>query len=326
MSFASPMALWALVLVPIAIAGYIWFQRRRVRDASEFVSPALFPNVVDKVPGWQRHLPIALLLLAVTALLVGFARPHATLSEPSEEATVVLAIDTSRSMGAKDVAPTRLAAAQASARAFIDKLPKKYRVAVVAFSSQPQVVSAPTVDRAFVTAAINNLRVGQGTALGDGLANAIQVATGVPPGKKPTPGSKPVAVGDPDHLGRRAGRRHGADPARRSARARAAKIPVFTALLGTPDGIVNVPLVGGYNEQIRVPTNPGAMRTVALQTGGKFYTAPTQKDLSSVYRDLKSRLGSTNTDEEITVLFAAIGAVLLLAGCMLSALWFRRIP
>jgi Ca-activated chloride channel family protein len=324
-SFASPIALWALVLVPIAAAGYIWFQRRRVRDASEFVSPALFPNVVDDVPGWRRHLPIALLLLAVASLLVGFARPHATISERAEEATVVLAIDTSRSMGAKDVAPTRLAAAQASARTFLAGLPKKYRVAVVAISSQPQLVSAPTVDRAFVGSAISALRLGQGTALGDGLANAIQVASGKPPGTKVTPGEKPVpsailVISD--------GAQDGGTVQLPEAirRARAAKIPIFTAALGTPEGIVNVPLVGGYNEQIRVPSNPTALRTVAAQTGGKFYSAPTQDDLSGVYRDLKSRLGSKDTDEEITVAFAAAGAILLLIGCSLSALWFRRIP
>jgi Ca-activated chloride channel family protein len=324
-TFATPLALWALVLVPIAAAAYVWLQRRRVRDASAFVSPALFPNVVDRVPGWRRHLPIALLLLAVATMLVGFARPHATISERSEEATVVLAIDTSRSMGAKDVAPTRLAAAQASARAFLAHVPKKYRVAVVAFSSQPQVVSAPTVDRAFVKSAINDLRIGQGTALGDGLANAIQVATGHPAGKKLPAGTKPVpaailVISDGAQDGGRV------QIPEAVKRARAARIPIFTALLGTPDGIVNIPLVGGYNEQVHVPTNPGAMRTVAQQTGGKFYTAPTQADLSSVYRDLKSRLGKKDTDEEITVAFAAAGAVLLLAGCMLSALWFRRIP
>jgi Ca-activated chloride channel family protein len=324
-SFASPVALWALVLVPIAAGAYIWFQRRRVRDAAEFVSPALFPNVVDQVPGWRRHLPVALLLLAVTALLVGFARPHATLSERSEQATVVLAIDTSRSMGARDVAPTRLAAAQASARKFLAGLPKKYRVAVVAISSAPQVVSAPTADRGFVLQAINDLRIGQGTAIGDGLANAIQVATGVPPGKKAPVGSKkiPSAV-----LVISDGAQDGGliTIPQAIARARAAKVPVFTALLGTSQGVVNVPLLGGYNEQIRVPTDPGALQNIASQTGGRYYATPTQADLTAVYKDLKSRLGKTRTDEEITVAFAALGAVLLVAGSMLSALWFRRIP
>jgi len=277
------------------------------------------------VPGGRRHLPIALLLLAVASLLVGFARPHATISERSEQATVVLAIDTSLSMGSKDVAPTRLAAAQASARTFLAALPKKYRVAVVAFSSRPSVVSAPTVDRAYVNAAISALRLGQGTALGDGLANAIQVASGTPPGTRRPAGQKPVpsailVLSDGAQDG---GRVQLPDAIRR---ARAAKIPIFTALLGTADGIVNVPLVGGYNEQIRVPPNPTVLRTVAAQTGGRFYTAPTQSDLKSVYRDLESRLGNTDQDEEITVAFAALGALLLLVGCALSALWFRRIP
>ena len=176
-----------------------------------------------------------------------------------------------------------------------------------------------------MTTAINDLRVGQGTALGDGLANAIQVATGRPAGKKAPAGTKPapsaiLVISD--------GAQDGGIVQIPEAikRARAAKIPIFTALLGTPGGIVNIPLVGGYNEQVRVPTNPGAMRTVAQQTGGRYYATPTQADLSAVYRDLKSRLGHTNKDEEITVAFAAAGAILLLAGCMLSALWFRRIP
>jgi Ca-activated chloride channel family protein len=324
-SFEFPTALWTLLVVPIAAAGYVWFQRRRVRQAAGFVAPDLFPNVVDRVPGWQRHLPVAILLLAVSALLVGFARPHATLSENAEEATVVLAIDTSRSMGANDVAPTRLAAAQASARRFLTGLPKKYRVAVVAFSSTPQVVSAPTADRAFVGSAISALRLGEGTALGDGLANAIQVARGVPPGTRLPAGQKPVpaailVISD----GAQDGGRVQLPEAIR--RARAAKIPVFTALLGTPQGIVNVQLVGGYHEQIRVPPNPTALRSVATQTGGKYYAAPTQEDLSAVYRDLKSRLGTKRQDEEITVVFAALGAVLLIVGSALSALWFRRIP
>jgi Ca-activated chloride channel homolog len=325
MRFASPIALWALLLVPLAAAAYVWLQRRRLRESAAFVSPALFPNVVDRVPGWRRHLPVALLLLAVASLLVGFARPHATISERSEQATVVLVIDTSRSMGAKDVAPTRLAAAQASAHAFLATLPKKYRVAVVAVSSQPQVVSAATDDREYVNAAISALRPTQGTALGDGLANAIQVANGTPPGTKRPAGQKPVpsailVLSD----GAQDGGRVQLPEAIR--RARAAKIPIFTALVGTANGIVNVPLVGGYNEQIRVPPDPAALRTVATQTGGQFYSAPTQSDLKAVYRDLKSRLGNTNKDEEITVVFAGLGALLLLCGSVLSALWFRRIP
>ena len=203
-------------------------------------------------------------------------------------------------------------------------MPKKYRVAVVAFSSQPQVVSAPTVDRAFVTSAINELRIGQGTALGDGSRTRSR-APARPPGKKAPVGTKPapsaiLVISD--------GAQDGGTVQIPEAikRARAAKIPVFTALLGTPEGIVNIPLVGGYNEQVRVPTNPAATRPVAQQTGGPLRRGadadPPERDLQGPQVAPRWR----DQDEEITVAFAAAGAILLLAGCPLSPLWFRRIP
>jgi Ca-activated chloride channel family protein len=325
MSFASPLALFALLLVPVAAAGYVWFQRRRVRESARFVEPALLPNVVDRVPGWRRHLPVALLLLAVTGFLVGFARPHATISVRSEEATAILAIDSSRSMGATDVAPTRLAAAQASARRFLADLPERYRVAVVAFSSQAQVVSPPTRDREFVDTAIGALRVGEATALGDALATAVTVANGVPQGEKPPAGEEPppaviLVLSD--------GAQDGGRVALSDAigRARKAKVPVFTALLGTDAGVVQVRHVGGYVERIQVPPDPNALRRVAAQTGGTFFEAATEDDLGPVVADLKSRLGSTREDEEITFAFAAGGALLLLVGSALSVAWFRRVP
>jgi Ca-activated chloride channel homolog len=324
-SFSSPIALVALILVPIAAVGYVLFERRRVREAAAFVEPALLPNVVDRVPGWRRHLPAALLLLAVAAFLIGFARPHATVSTRSEEATAIIAIDTSRSMGATDVAPTRLAAAQASARRFLKDLPDKYRVSVVAFSTLAQVVAVPTTDREYVETAISGLRVGEATALGDALATSVAVARGTPEGVKPPAGEKPapavvLVLSDGAVDGGRV------ELAEAIRRARNAKIPVFTALLGTEAGVVTVPHVGGYVERIQVPPDPAALRRVAQQTGGSFFAAPTAKDLDTVYADLESRLGSTHKDEEITFAFAVAGALLLLGGCVLSALWFRRVP
>jgi Ca-activated chloride channel family protein len=324
-TFASPLALWSLILVPLAIAGYVWAQRRRRAEAARFVSPALLPNLVERVPGWRRHLPAALLLLAVTAFLFGFARPHAKLSVRSQQATVVLAIDSSRSMGATDVRPTRLAVAQAAARRFVAGLPSKYRVAVVAFSSRAQVVSAPTTDRQFVDDAIAALRPGDGTAIGDGVANAIQVASGRPAGSKPPVAPSPVPaailiISDGAADGGKI------TLAQAITRARTAKIPVFSALVGTTDGLIKVPLVGGYTEQIKVPPDASLLRRVATQTGGRYFETTNQAELKAVYQNLGSRLGHTRKDEEITVAFAAVGAVLLTCGCALSALWFRRIP
>jgi Ca-activated chloride channel family protein len=324
-SFASPTALLGLLIVPLAVAGYVWFQRRRTAEAARFVQPALLPNVVDRVPAWRRHLPVAVLLVAITTFLLGFARPHATLSERSEEATVVLAIDTSHSMAASDVPPTRLAAAQASARRFLAQLPAKYRVAVVAFSSRSQLVSPPTQNRQFVDAALGALRVGTGTALGDGLATAVKVAQATTSGKRRPAGSTPppaaiLVISDGAQDG---GRVRLADAV---GQARRAKVPVFTAVLGTAGGVVQVPHVGGFVERIQVPPDPVALRRVAAQTGGTFFAAPTQDDLRPVYADLKSRLGTTRKDEEITVAFAGAGALLLLVAGALSSLWFRRVP
>jgi Ca-activated chloride channel homolog len=325
MSFSSPLALLALILVPIAAVGYVLFERRRVREAAAFVEPALLPNVVDRVPGWRRHLPAVFLLLAVAAFLIGFARPHATVSARSEEATAIIAIDTSRSMGATDIQPTRLAVAQASARRFLEDLPDKYRVSIVAFSTLAQVVAVPTTDREYVETAISGLRVGEATALGDALATSVAVARGTPQGVAPAAGEKPApAVVLVLSDGAVDGGRVELPEAIR--RARDAKIPVFTALLGTAAGVVTVPHVGGYVERIQVPPDPAALRRVAQQTGGSFFAAPTAKDLDTVYADLKSRLGSTHKDEEITFAFAVAGALLLLGGCVLSALCFRRVP
>ena len=326
MSFSSPIALLPLILVPIAAVGLRLFRAPAgARVAPRFVEPALLPNVVDRVPGWRRHLPAAFLLLAVTAFLIGFARPHATVSVRSEEATAIIAIDTSRSMGATDIPPTRLAAAQASARRFLEDLPDKYRVSVVAFSTLAQVVAVPTTDR-------DVRRLGDlGTPRRRGHrarrrardlgrrrprdAGGRQAAAG----EKPAPAVVLVLSDGAVDGGR-------VELPEAIRRARDAKIPVFTALLGTEAGVVKVPHVGGYVERIQVPPDPAALRRVAQQTGGSFFAAPTAKDLDTRLRRPRVAARLHHKDEEITFAFAVAGALLLLGGCVLSALWFRRVP
>jgi Ca-activated chloride channel homolog len=325
MTFGSPILLLGLIVVPLAAAGYVLFERRRVRDASGFVEPALLPNIIDRVPGWRRHLPAAILLLAIASFLIGFARPRATVSVRSEKATAILAIDTSRSMGANDVPPTRLAAAQASARRFLDKLPAKYRASVVAFSSLAQVVAVPTADRAYARAAIASLRVGEATAIGDAISTALDVARGTPAGVRPAPGDKPVpAVIFVFSDGAADGGRVTLTNAIK--RARAAKVPVFTSLIGTDAGVVQVRRIGGYVERIQVQPDAVALKRVAKDTGGRFFIQPTAGDFARVYGSLTSRLGRRRQNEEIAFAFAGAGALLLVGACALSALWFRRIP
>ena len=271
--------------------------------------------------------PSAILLLAVASFLLGFARPHATLSERSEEATVVLAIDTSHSMAA-----TRRRADAARRRAGLGAaIPRRAARRSTASPSSPSARARSSWRRRrrtaqFVNSALAALRIGQGTALGDAIATSVKVAIAPAarrssaPRARPPPPAAILVLSDGAQDG---GRVRLADAI---SQARKAKVPVFTALLGTAAGVVQVPHIGGFVERIQVPPNPTALRTVAAQTGASFFAAPTQDDLKPVYADLKSRLGKTRKDEEITVAFAAAGALFLLVGGSLSALWFRRVP
>jgi Ca-activated chloride channel family protein len=318
-SFASPLWLVGLVLVPLLVAAYVLRERRRARDAAVWTTPALLPNLVDQTPGVRRHLPIAILLVALAAMIVGVARPHATLTVRREEATVLLAIDVSRSMGARDVPPTRLRAAQTAAEEFVADVPKKFRVGVVSFATRAQVAVAPTDDRELVHAAIESLRTGEGTAIGDAVALSAslgqrQRVDGVVP---------PTSILLISDGARDGGRR---TPQAAARRARALHVPVYTILLGTPAGVVQHTLPGGYTEILRVPASAQTLQQIARMSGGEFFTASNDKRLGEVYDQLRSRLGHKKQSREITDFFAGGSALLLLAGGTLSALWFRRVP
>ena len=158
MSFFAPALLGWLLVVPVAVAAYLWFDRRRDARAAAWAAPALLPNMVGRPPAWRRHLPVGLLLVGVALLLVGFARPNRTVTVKRQEATVVLVLDVSGSMAARDSQPTRLAAAKAVALRYVDSLPSGYRMAVVRFSDHAAVAAAPTHDLLQVRAAINEPR------------------------------------------------------------------------------------------------------------------------------------------------------------------------
>lgn len=326
MSFASPLAFVALVAVPLGAAAYFLFQRRRVRFAERFASAAMLPNVIDRAPGWRRHVPIAILLLGLATLLVGVARPHAMISAKRENATVVLALDTSRSMSAVDVRPSRLAAAKVAARRFVEGLPSKYRVGVVDFSTQAGVASPATRDRNVVYRALSQLAPGGGTALGDGIVTALNVGRAVP--REPGGAGKPAEVPPVSVVVFSDGVQEGGEvtAAQAVARARALKIPVSGVLVGTAYGIVRVPRVGGFVQIIRTPADPSEMRTITKVTNGHFYVGPRTADLSPVYRELGSRLGTVRKRTEVTYAFGIGAVALLLVGASLSALWLRRVP
>jgi Ca-activated chloride channel family protein len=320
MTFAWPLALLSLLLVPLAIAGYVALERRRHRQAALFASPALVPNLIGRRPGRLRHLPPALALIALALLATGLARPHAKVSVKREQATVVLAIDTSRSMVATDVEPSRLAAVQKAVRIFLDKLPKGYRVAMISFADAASVVLPPTANREAALRAVNGLRPGDGTAVGEGIARAIQVAGRVRDESGKTVPAAILVLSDGAQT------QGTIQPLQAARRAKKEKIPVYTVSLGTPDGVVEVRGDDGFIQRVTVPPDPATMRKIAATTGARFYAAPDGARLDAVYDELGSRVGRVKKEREVTAAFAAGGAFLLLAAGAMSALLFGRLP
>jgi Ca-activated chloride channel family protein len=320
MSFQSPLVLIGLVLVPVLVGLYVLRERRRQSYASRFTAPGLLPNLVDAAPGWRRHLPIALFLAALVAMIVGVARPHASVSVKREEATVLIAIDSSLSMSSQDVQPSRLAAAQSAAQTFVDGMPKKFRVGVIGFAGRAYVAVPPTADRELVHSALKALKPGQGTALGDAVALGTRLARAERTSDGRIPPTAMLVISDG---AQKSGR---TTPDVAAAQARSLHIPVYTVVIGTPDGVVNVPVAGGYQAQLRVPPSPDTLRTVAHVTGGQFFAAPDAARLRQIYQKLGSRLGHRRVKREVSDLFAGGSAALMLFGGALSALWFRRVP
>ena len=322
MSFFAPALLVFLLAVPAAIAGYLWLDRRRDERAAAWAAPALLPNMARRPSSFRRHLPVALLLAGVALLLVGFARPTATETVKKQEATVVLVLDVSGSMAAGDSTPTRLAAAKEVALRYVDALPDGYRMAVIRFSDHAAVAASPTHDLTQVRTAIVNAKAGpQGTALADAVVKAVQVGQSVKGTQK---GSRPPAVVVVlSDGGQTAGL---VTPQQAAAKAKQAGIPVSAVALGTPDGVVLQPLKGGFTERIQVPVEPQVLQQIARVSGGRFTQGAANVDVKSTYADLGSRVGKTHKTVEVTAVAAAGGIVFMLAGALLSGIWFRRFP
>lgn len=349
MTFAAPELLLGLILVPLALAAYVFVQRRRSRYAVRFTNVDLLSNLVPRRPGWRRHVPTALYLAAIAALAVALARPSMVLAVPRQEATVMLAMDTSRSMIASDVAPSRLEAAKQAANTFVDELPAGFRVGVVAFSTEARLVLAPTTDKAQVHAALDALQANGGTALGDAIALSLQATADVraasasaagaapsaapaAPGSGSAPGSSPAPDAATPPLAATVLLSDGAnstgtlEPQQAADQAAAAGMPVYTIALGTANGVIQAPDQFGQLQQVSVPPDTKTLAAVAETTSGRFYQAPTADDLAQIYQSLGSRVGTVNQQQEVTQWFAAVALLLVVAGGGLAAVWFNRFP
>jgi Ca-activated chloride channel homolog len=325
MSFAWPIALTGLALVALALIAYLVAQRRRRRYVVRFTNLDLLENVVVDSPRWRRHIPAVLTLLALSALVVGMARPQVAVAVPREEATVILAMDSSGSMTATDVQPDRMTAAREAASSFVDGLPNGFRVGVVSFSNEADVVVPPTADHEEALRGLSALRADNGTALGDAIARSVDL--GVTSLDEQLAAAKdsetPVVV---LLLSDGANTTGDYEPLEAAQKAKDAGVPVYTVALGTDEGTVQGPDGYGGMRTIRVPPDPATLSQVAELTGGKFFEAADQDALESVYDEIGSQVGVEHEQRELTVFFTAAGAALLLLGGALSTLWFGRIP
>jgi len=315
MTFLSAGRLWLLLVVAALAAAYVVMQRRRTKYAVRFTNLAMLESVAPRRPGWRRHLPAAAFLVALATLVTAFAQPTRNTKVPREEATIMMAIDVSLSMQATDVAPTRLKAAKAAASSFVDLVPSRLNVGLVAFSGTAQVLVNPTTDHTLLKASIANLELGPATAIGEAIfASLGSIATVAPqPGQK-SPPARIVLMSDGETT---VGRTN--DLAAQAAAN--AHTPVSTIAFGTDNGVVYV-----EGNTVPVPVNKDALRRIAEQTSGSYFEAASGKELKKVYADIGSSVGYRTVRKEATAFFVGLGLVFALAAAAGSLLWTSRLP
>ena len=337
--FMSVERLWFLVAVALLAAVYVVRSRRGDQYAVKFTNLALLDSVAPKRPGWRRHLPAVLILVSLVGLVGAFARPVGTERVPRERATIILAIDTSLSMEATDVPPTRLAAAQTAAKDFVELLPDRLNVGLLAFNGTPRLVVPPTQNREELKAAIDQLRLGERTAIGEAIyysLDAISDAGGI---SIPADRDGGAEVGDGDSnaaedeaddvvpasivLMSDGSTTVGRPDAQAAAAAKEAGIPVHTISFGTEWGTIEIE---GEPGPVSVAVDPAALERIANETDGVAYTAATGAELKAVYENIGSSIGYTTEERDISDRFVGGSLIALLGAAVLSQLWFSRLP
>ena len=341
MTFIWPEMLWGLLAVPLLIALYVWLLRRRKKTALRFASLSLVKEALGRRTAWRRHLPPALLLAAITTLLVAAGRPAAVISLPTQQETIILAMDVSGSMRATDVLPDRITAAKEAAKAFVADLPRNVRIAVVQFAGTAAVVQAPTLSRDDVVAAIERFQLQRGTAIGSGIVLSLatlfpdagidlsqitgQRAMPPAPGDKPRPEFTPVAPGSYASgaiiLLTDGQRTTGPDPLEAAKMAADHGVRVYTVGVGTKEGET----IGFEGWSMRVRLDEETLKNIANLTRADYFYAGTAADLKKVYQGLSTRLIVEKKETEISALFAAFGALLVVIAAGLSVWWFGRV-
>jgi Ca-activated chloride channel family protein len=347
MTFIWPQLLWLLLVVPVVVAGYVFVVRRKAKSAARYANLTMLREAVGRAPAIRRHIPPALFLAALIAMIVATARPAAIVSLPALHETVMLAIDVSGSMRATDVQPNRLAAAQAAARTFVEEQPRSTRLGVVAFAATALVVQHPTQNRQDILSAIDRLQLQRGTALGSAIVVSLgaifpdegitleSVAGGPERRRKPAPADpaaakekaekKPVAPGSATSAAIiliSDGQRTTGPEVVEAAKAAAERgVRVYTVGIGTPEGEV----MGFEGWRMRVRLDEDTLKNVASITHAEYFYAGNAAELKKVYRALTSRFTLEKKETEVTSAFSALAAVLAITSALLSLAWFNRI-
>ena len=317
MSITEPLRLVGLVVVLVGVATYLILQSRRRQYTLRFTNVDLLSTVAPKRPGWRRHLPAGLFLVALALLVVAWAGPTAPVTVPVERATVVLAIDVSLSMQATDVEPDRLAAARSAALDFLEVAPPELNVGLVTFSGVATIAVPPTTDRDLVADAVQRLQLAERTATGEAIFASLDAISLVPPDPDGTRG--PAAIVLMSDGATTAGRPN----EEAVAAAVEAQVPVTTVAFGTDEGSITIP---GDPTPVPVPVDRAALEEIATETGGEYYSAVTSEELENIYVDLGSSMGYTTEEAEITGWFVGGALVFLVATGALSLAWFSRLP
>lgn len=316
MTFLSPGRLWIFAGIAVLAVLYVLNARRRSPYAVRFTQLSLLASVAPKRATWKRHVPAALLLLAMSVLTIGFARPEGTVKVPRERATIVIALDTSLSMNSEDVSPTRDAAARKAATKFVQGLPRRFNVGLVSFNGVATLAVTPTQDHDKVVAAIGDLSLGESTAIGDAVFTSLEALTQIPATTSdtgPAPARIVLLSDGTNTVGRRVS--SAVDAANRAG------VPVSTIAFGTQDGTVDV-----GNQEIAVPVDRRTLKLLADETGGSSYVAESGDALSSVYKDIGSQIGTTTEKREVSTRYAGIALGVAALAAVASLGWGVRFP
>lgn len=345
MHFLWPQFLWLMLVAPLLVALYLWLLRRKKKLALRYASLSIVKEAMGPSQSIRRHVPPALFLLSLLAMLLATARPIAIVTLPSNQQTIMLAMDVSGSMRATDVQPSRMVAAQNAAKSFLAELPRHVKVGIVAFAGSAQVVQQPTINREDLITAIDQFQLQRGTATGNGIVMALatlfpdagidlqslQAGRDKPRGfaidgeKKEKKDFTPVAPGSYTSAAiimlTDGQRTTGVDPLEAAKLAADRGVRIYTVGIGTVDGET----IGFEGWSMRVRLDEETLKAVANRTNAEYFYAGTAADLKKVYDTLSSRLTVEKKETEVSALLALAAAALALLSGTLSLLWFNRI-